>query len=117
MALANVFARLDELEKNLNTTSRSSVVSEVSVDMSGFENRLSALESLTNKVSELEANQLPGNLPSKVTELEALASKLPEFNQRLQKLEASIAMIVEHVKSLDIPQLKTRIEALENKDA
>ncbi len=121
MALASVFARLDDLEKQLKTvslgTSSNTVdLSSSAIDLSMFENRLVKLEELVNKVSDLESKQLPLNLPDKVTELEALVSKLPEFNQRIQTLEANLSMIAEHIKSIDLIQLKKRVEVLENKD-
>lgn len=116
MALASVFARLDQLENKLNSLN-GSVNSENSVqDMSKYDDKCLLIDSVASKVSELESKQLPMNLVERVVELEAQVSKLPEFHQKLQTIESNVIMLLEHIKAIDLTQLKGRVAALESKE-
>ena len=116
MALASVFSRLDQLESKINSFNGISLSSGSSVDMSKYDDKCVLIDSIASKVSDLESKQLPMNLVDRVTELEAQVSKLPEFHQKLQTIESNVIMLLEHVKAIDLTQLKGRVAALESKE-
>lgn len=116
MALASVFARLDQLENKLKSLNGSEISNSVVCDMSKYDDKCVLVDSLSSKVSELESKQLPMNLVERVIELEAQVSKLPEFHQKLQTIESNVIMLLEHIKAIDLTQLKGRVAALESKE-
>lgn len=119
MATAGLYAKIDQLEKVVQSLGGNTLVSSdnnsVLPDMSKYDENLSKVNVLEGKVSDLVSKQLPVDLLSRVVELEANVAKLPDFYQKLQNVESKVVMLLEHIKSIDLVDIKNRVDALENK--
>ena len=126
MALANIFTKLSELEKKIQSfsgTSLNSVESSVSSgpDVSELLNKLAALESAQlqslERIAALESSQsqvqqqVNGFSPI----VNALETTVPSLNNKISQLETVFLDKLNHIESVVVADLNARVLVLEEK--
>jgi uncharacterized coiled-coil protein SlyX len=126
MALANIFIKIQEIEKKLELLDGVSSVSSTPVitDMSDIYNRLSVLENntqsqliqqLTERIAVLEQGQQDAKiaqLDDKVTQVD---DKVAQLDAKVAQLEASFLNRLNNIESVVIPDVYLRVSVLEQK--
>jgi hypothetical protein len=142
MSLSAIFAKFDEIERKIASINNQSVSGVApSVNLDDVYNRLGALEampkadvdSVNNKLAELESRMLPVELPQKVAELESrmlpveLPQKVADLESRMlpaelpQKVDAlsnelqALTDKLVHLETITLPHIILRIENMEQK--
>lgn len=112
MAVAGLFAKIDELEKKLQNMNVS--------DTKPLENRISELEAQITQMKTLAPTK---DLEKKVNDLSVVLPTISQISERLAKVEAKAidtGVFLEKVNNLEtnvVSRLVSRIEALEQKFA
>lgn len=126
MALANIFIKIQEIEKKLELLDGVSSVSSTPVitDMSDIYNRLSVLENntqsqliqqLTERIAVLEQGQQDAKiaqLDDKVTQVD---DKVAQLDAKVAQFEASFLNRLNNIESVVIPDVYLRVSVLEQK--
>ena len=142
MSLSAIFAKFDEIERKIASINNQSVSGVApSVNLDDVYNRLGALEampkadvdSVNNKLAELESRMLPVELPQKVADLESrmlpveLPQKVADLESRMlpaelpQKVDAlsnelqALTDKLVHLETITLPHIILRIENMEQK--
>ena len=128
MALANIFSKLSELEKKIQSLNGASLSPESSrpsepsgPDMSELLNRLAALETFQaqslQRVAALESaqNQVQQQVNSCSPRVDALEASLPALNNKIAQLETVFLDKLNHIESVVIADLSARVLVLEDK--
>jgi len=119
MALANIFAKLNELERKLQNVSPEASQGVSASELESLLSRVTVLEQqactkvqdLTIRLNALESKQMPPDVSGKVAILE----------NKLQQVEAKVVDTkpfldkLNHIETVSIKELKSRVEALEQK--
>jgi hypothetical protein len=128
MSLSAIFAKFDEIERQIASINNQPVSGVApSVNLDDVYNRLGALEampkadvdSVNNKLAELESRMLPVELPQKVAELESrmlpveLPQKVAELESRMLPME--LPQKVAELESRMLPvELPEKVDTLTN---
>lgn len=129
MALANIFTKLSELEKKIQSLSGTSLRPDessgpsgpVGPDVSELLSRLAALE--TSQAQSLERvaaleyaqNQVEQKVASCSPRVDALEASLPALNNKIAQLETVFLDKLNHIESVVIADLSARVLLLEDK--
>ena len=112
MALANIFIKIQEIEKKLESLYGVSSISSspVITDMSDIYNRLSALENNTQ-------SQLIQQLTERIAVLEQrqVDDKIAQVDAKVAQLETVFLDKLTHIESVIITDLRARVDILELK--
>ena len=126
MSLSAIFAKFDEIERKIASINNQSVSGVApSVNLDDVYNRLGALEampkadvdSVNNKLAELESRMLPVELPQKVADLESrmLPAELPQKVDALSNELQALTDKLVHLETITLPHIILRIENMEQK--
>lgn len=119
MALANIFIKIQEIEKKLESLDGVSSISSspVITDMSDIYNRLSVLENntqsqliqqLTERIAVLEQ----GQQDAKIAQVD---DKIAQVDAKVAQLETVFLDKLTHIESVIITDLRARVDILELK--
>jgi polyhydroxyalkanoate synthesis regulator phasin len=119
MALANIFAKLNELETKLQNVSPVSPQGVSSSELESLLSRVAALEQqactkiqdMANRLNALETKQMPPDVSGKVAILE---NKLQQVEAKVVDTKPFLEKLT-HIETVNIKELKSRVEALEKK--
>ena len=126
MALANIFTKLSELEKKIQSfsgTSLNSVESSVSSgpDVSELLNKLAALESAQlqslERIAALESSQsqVQQQVNGFSSIVNALETAVPSLNNKISQLETVFLDKLNHIETVVFADLNARVLVLEEK--
>ncbi len=129
MALANIFTKLSELEKKIQSLSGTSLSPTESsrpsgpseADVSELLNRLAALETAQaqslERVAALESaqSQVQQQVNNCAPRMDTLEASLPALNNKIAQLETVFLDKLNHIESVVIADLSARVLVLEDK--
>ena len=133
MALANIFIKIQEIEKKLKLLDGVSSVSSTPVitDMSDIYNRLSVLENntqsqliqqLTERIAVLEQGQLDDKVTQVDDKVTQVDDKVTQVDDKVAQLDAKVAQLetsfldrLNNIESVVIPDVYLRVSVLEQK--
>ena len=126
MSLANIFIKIQEIEKKLELLDGVSGVSSspVITDMSDIYNRLSVLENntqsqliqqLTERIAVLEQGQQDAKIAQVDDKVTQVDDKVAQLDAKIAQLEASFLNRLNNIESVVIPDVYLRVSVLEQK--
>ena len=123
MAVSALFSKVSELEKRIEELSNlgssglssSSSPSVPSVTLAQFEDMINRMGALESKLSSVEGRLLPADLPDKVSTLENVVGDFrPILIANVNDIK-SMTDRLNHLESITMPHILTRLENLEHK--